>query len=167
MPIRIERATPSDIPTILEFIRELAIYEKHLEHFVADHERLSQHLFGSNPKAQVLLAYESEEVVAFAVYYFTFSTFEGRPGIYLEDLFVKPECRGKGIGKTLLSELARVAKSESCWRIEWSVLRWNENAIKFYEGLGAIPMDDWAVYRIFGEPLDRLAAESSDDLSKP
>ena len=162
MPIRIERATADDIPIILDFIRELAIYEKHLEKFVADNQRLSQHLFGANPKAEVLIAYEGEEAVAFAVYYFTFSTFAGLPGIYLEDLFVKPDQRGKGIGRELLGELARIAKSENCWRIEWSVLRWNETAIRFYEGLGAVQMDEWAVYRLSGESLDRLASASRD-----
>ncbi len=97
--------------------------------------------------------------MGFAVFYFTYSTFAGLPGLYLEDLFVKPEARGLGIGRQLLSYLARLAKEKGCWRIEWAVLHWNESAIGFYRKLGAIPMDEWAVYRLFGTPLDQLAAE--------
>ncbi len=158
VPIRIKQATVNDTPVVLDFIRELAVYEKHLEHFEATHEHLTTHLFGANPKARVLIAYEIDKPVGFAVYYFTFSTFAGLPGIYLEDLFVKPEVRGRGVGRALLKYMARIAKAERCWRIELSVLHWNENAIRFYQNLGATSKDDWDMYRLWGDSLEQLAS---------
>jgi GNAT superfamily N-acetyltransferase len=155
--LRIEQATERDVPLILEFIRALAIYEDHLEYFEATEERLRHALFGPQPVAYVLLAYQGVEPAGFAVYFHTLSTFAGLPGFYLEDLFVKPEWRGKGIGKALLRELARRALQQNFWRIEWAVLHWNENAIKFYKNLGAIPRDEWTVYHLSGEALRRLA----------
>ncbi|MGH9881015.1 MAG: GNAT family N-acetyltransferase, partial [Pyrinomonadaceae bacterium] len=156
--LRIAPATERDIPLILEFIRDLAIYEEHLQHFEATEERIRQGVFGPHAKAQVLLAYHDDNPAGVAVYYYTFSTFAGLPGLYLEDLFVKPGMRGKGVGRALLEALARRAKQEGCWRIEWAVLNWNEDAIRFYKNLGAEPMNEWSVYRVSGESLDRLAA---------
>lgn len=159
-PIRIRPATADDTVQVLEFIRALAVFEDHLEHFEATAERLSEQLFGSNPKAEVLLAFQGEQPIGFAVYYYTFSSFAGLPGLYLEDLFVKREVRGKGVGRALLAKLAQIAKQENCWRIEWEVLNRNETAIRFYENLGAVPKNEWTVYRLAGEPLERLAQEA-------
>jgi GNAT superfamily N-acetyltransferase len=164
-PIQIRAATAQDVPVILEFIRDLAIYEDHLHYFEATQERLEKSLFGSDPKARVLLAYEGERPLGFAVYYYTFSTFPGLPGLYLEDLFVKPDVRGGGVGRTLLARLANIALEEGCWRIEWAVLHWNETALRFYKNLGAVPMDEWSVYRLSGEPLQRLASQWRADNS--
>jgi GNAT superfamily N-acetyltransferase len=157
--LRIVAATERDVPLILEFIRELAAYERHLDRVEATEERIRETLFGAEPAASVILAFDGEKAVGFAVFYLTYSTFAGLPGLYLEDLFVKPEARGLGIGRQLLHYLAKLAKEKGCWRIEWAVLHWNESAIGFYRKLGAIPMDEWAVYRLFGTPLDQLAAE--------
>ena len=157
--LRIEPATERDIPLILEFVRGLAEYEKHLDRVEATEERIKKTMFGSEPAAQVLFAYENDTPVGFAVFFYTYSTFVGLPGLYLEDLYVKPEARGKGVGRALLRFLARLAKEKNCGRIEWAVLHWNESAIGFYKGLGAVPMDDWNVYRLSGDELDRLAAE--------
>ena len=156
--LTIEPATERDIPVILELIRDLASYEDQLDHFEATEDRIRQGLFGSQAKAHVLLAQENDTPAGFAVYFHTFSTFAGLPGLYLEDLFVKPEKRGRGVGQALLRALAIRAKQESCWRIEWAVLHWNQNAIRFYQRLGAVRMDEWSVYRLYGEPLDLLAA---------
>lgn len=161
--ITIRPANLEDVPLILEFIRDLAEYEDHLQHFEATEERLLKSLFGSDAKAKVLLAYQDKHPVGFAVYYYTFSTFAGLPGLYLEDLFVKPETRGAGVGRALLSHLAQIALTEGCWRIEWAVLHWNETALRFYKNLGAVAMDEWAVYRLSGEPLRRLAGERPKD----
>lgn len=157
--LRIEPATERDIPLILEFVRGLAEYEKHLDRVEATEERIRKTVFGAEPAAQVLFAYENDTAVGFAVFFHTYSTFVGLPGLYLEDLYVKPEARGKGVGRALLRYLARLAVEKGCWRIEWAVLHWNEPAIRFYESLGAVPMDDWNVYRLSGDELDRLAAE--------
>ena len=157
--LRIEPATERDIPLILEFIRGLAEYEKHLDKVEATEKRIRKTIFGAEPAAQVLFAYENDTAVGFAVFFYTYSTFVGLPGLYLEDLYVKPEARGKGVGRALLGYLARLAKAKGCRRIEWAVLHWNEPAINFYLKLGAVPMDEWAVYRLFGEPLERLAEE--------
>jgi GNAT superfamily N-acetyltransferase len=154
---RILPATENDIPLILEFIRDLAIYERHLDRLEATEERLRQTLFSREPAASVVLAFDGNDPVGFAVFYFTYSTFVALPGLYLEDLFVKPEARGRGIGRQILSYLARLAKDKGCWRIEWAVLHWNQSAIGFYQKLGAVAMDEWCVYRLFGEPLDQLA----------
>ena len=157
--LRIVTATEHDVPLILEFIRDLASYEKHRDRVEATEARIRETLFGAHPAASVVFAFNQNEPVGFAVFYFTYSTFAGLPGLYLEDLFVKPEARGLGIGRQLLSYLARVAKERRCWRIEWAVLHWNETAIGFYRKLGAIPMEEWAIYRLCGAPLDQLAAE--------
>lgn len=159
--MRIVTASERDVPLILEFIRELAAYEKHLDRVEATEARIRENLFGAQPAASVIFAFSGDKPVGFAVFYFTYSTFAGLPGLYLEDLFVKPEQRGLGIGRQLLRYLARLAKKKGCWRIEWAVLHWNETAIGFYRKLGAIPMEEWAVYRLFGAPLDQLAAEES------
>ena len=158
-PLRIVPATERDVPLILQFIRELAEYEKLADRVEATEERVRENLFGPSPKAFCVLAYYERRVVAFALYYFTYATFAGLPGLYLEDLFVKPDVRGQGVGRELLRYLAQLALREGCWRIEWAVLHWNKSAIGFYEKLGAIPMDEWAVYRLSGESLKRLAEE--------
>lgn len=158
--LRIVTATERDIPLILEFIRELAAYERHLHRVEATEARIRETLFGAEPAASVIFAFNEDKPVGFAVFYFTYSTFAGLPGLYLEDLFVKPEARGLGIGRQLLRYVAKVAKANGCWRIEWAVLHWNETAIGFYRKLGAIPMEEWAVYRLFGTALDQLAAEN-------
>ncbi len=157
--IRIVTATERDVPLILEFIRELAAYESHPDRFEATEARLHDTLFGAEPAASVIFAFNGDKPVGFAVFYFTYSTFAGLPGLYLEDLFVKPEVRRLGVGRQLLRYLARLAKEKGCWRIEWAVLHWNETAVGFYRKLGAVPMEEWAIYRLYGTPLDQLAAE--------
>jgi GNAT superfamily N-acetyltransferase len=159
----IRLATPADVPAIAALIRDLAAYEK-LAHLVDLHEeRLRQHLFGARRFAEVLLAEDeapaaaTAEIAGFALFFHNYSTFRGQPGIYLEDLFVRPELRGRGHGKALLAELARLAIKRDCGRLEWSVLNWNEPALGFYRSLGAKPMDEWTVYRLTGEELERLA----------
>ena len=159
-PLRIVAATERDVPLILEFIRELAEYEKLLDRVEATEKRLRETLFGAEPAAACVLAYQGGQPVAFALFYFTYSTFAGLPGLYLEDLFVKPEMRGQGLGRALLRHLANLAKEKGCWRIEWAVLHWNKSAIGFYESIGAVPMDEWAVYRLSGDALESLAKES-------
>ncbi len=157
--LRIEPATEQDIPLILEFVRGLAQYEKHLERVEATEDRIRKTLFGAEPAAQVVFAYDNDTPVGYAIFFYTYSSFVALPGIYLEDLFVKPEARGKSVGRELLRYLARVAREKGCSRIEWAVLNWNEPAIGFYKRLGAVPMDEWDVYRLSGNELDRLAAE--------
>lgn len=157
--LRIEPATERDIPLILEFVRGLAEYEKHLDRVEATEDRIRKALFGAEPAAQVVFAYDNDTPVGYAIFFYTYSSFIGLPGVYLEDLFVKPEARGKSVGRELLRYLARVAKEKGCSRIEWAVLNWNEPAIGFYQKLGAVPMDEWDVYRLSGTELDRLAAE--------
>ena len=156
----IRPATEDDVPLILSLIRELAEYERLSHEVVATEDMLRESLFGERRAAEVFLAYYEDALTGFALFFHSFSTFLGRPGIYLEDLYVKPEFRGKGIGRALLTYLARLAKERGCGRLEWSVLDWNEPAIKLYKNIGAIPMDEWTVYRVSGEALDRLAARS-------
>lgn len=158
-PLRIVQAAETDVPLILQFIHELAEYEKLADHVEATEERVRENLFGKSPRASCVLAYHETRPVAFALYYFTYSTFAGLPGLYLEDLFVKPDVRGQGVGRELLRHLARLARQEGCYRIEWAVLHWNKSAIGFYERLGAVPLNEWAVYRLTGPALSRLAAE--------
>ena len=149
----IRSATPEDTKIIAQLIRALADYEK-LSHVVQLHEnRLREHLFGPRPYAEVLLAEEAGEVVGFALFFHNYSTFLGTPGIYLEDLFVRPESRRHGHGKALLAALARLAIDRGCSRLEWAVLDWNTPAMDFYRSLGAVPMDDWTTYRLTGEAL--------------
>lgn len=157
MSLTIRPATAADVPLILEFIRGLAEYERLAHEVVATEPLLQQWLFGEHPVAEVLLAELEGRPAGFALFFHSFSTFLGRPGIYLEDLFVRPEHRGRGVGVRLLSELARLAVERGCGRLEWSVLDWNEPAIGFYRALGAQAQDDWTVFRVTGEALTRLA----------
>ena len=153
-------ARENDVPLVLEFIRKLAEYERLSADVIADESMLRESLFGAKPAAEVVLAYWANEPVGFAVYFQSFSTFIGRPGIYLEDLFVLPGFRGKGIGKALLRHLARIAKTRNCARLEWAVLDWNQPAIKFYRSLGAIPLQDWTVFRLTDSALHELAEQN-------
>src|SRR5712672_3910993 len=154
---KIRDATVADIPIILQLIRDLATYERAPEDVVATEKGLHEVLFGAEPAAKVVIAFENTEPVGFAVYFFNFSTWLGRPGLYLEDLFVKPEMRGRGYGRALLVELAKIARDQGCGRMEWAVLDWNEPAIKFYRALGAKPMDEWTVFRLTRDEIARLA----------
>ena len=156
--IRIVPATESDVPLILDFIRKLAEYEKLAHQVTATEELLRETLFGARPVAEVVLAYYARMPVGFAVYFHNFSTFVGRPGIYLEDLFVEPSHRGKGIGKALLIYLAKLAVERGCGRFEWAVLDWNTPSINFYRSLGAAPLDDWTIFRLTGDALRDVAA---------
>ena len=153
----IREATETDVPLILEFIKELAEYERLAHEVVANEEDLHKHLFGKRNYAEVLIGYYEDKPVGFALFFHNFSTFLGRPGIYLEDIYVRPDYRGKGIGKALLSAVAKSAVKRNCGRLEWSVLDWNEPAIQFYKNLGAIPMEDWTTFRVTGNSLDNLA----------
>jgi GNAT superfamily N-acetyltransferase len=155
--LRIEKARETDISLILSFIRELAEYERLSHEVVATEELLRESLFGESARAEVVIAYYDEQAVGFALFFHNFSTFVGRPGIYLEDLYVQPQARGLGIGRALLVYLARLAKERRCGRLEWAVLDWNEPAIRFYKNLGAVPMDEWTVFRTTGAALDKLA----------
>jgi GNAT superfamily N-acetyltransferase len=156
----IRSATVDDIPTIAELIRALADYE-HLAHeAVFTDDQLSDALFGERRYAEVILAEHEGEVAGFALFFHNFSTFLAKPGIYLEDLFVRPEHRGHGHGKELLAALAKIAVERQCGRLEWSVLDWNEPSIAFYRALGAVPMDDWTTYRLVGDDLLALSNEA-------
>ncbi len=148
----------ADAPLILALIRELAEFERLAHEVVADEALLARHLFGPQPTAEVLLAFSGEAPAGFALFFQNFSTFLALPGIYLEDLFVRPEFRGAGIGRTLLERIARLAVERGCGRFEWAVLDWNENAIGFYKKLGAQLMDDWRICRVTGPALARLGA---------
>lgn len=151
-------ATEADLDTIIELIHALAEYEREPHAVRLDREVLRGHLFGPRPYAEVILAETDAGASAgFALFFHNFSTWEGRPGIYLEDLFVRPELRGHGYGKALLSELARLAVERGCARLEWSVLDWNEPSIQFYKALGAVAMDEWTTYRVTGDALRELA----------
>ena len=159
MPVlmTLRAATVDDVPQILGFIRALAEYERLLHEVVATEEGLRQALFGPRPYAEVVLAEDAGVPLGFALFFHTFSTFVGQPGIYLEDLFVIPEARGRGVGRALLAHLARLAVARGCARVEWAVLDWNAPAIRFYDSLGAQPNDEWTVYRLTGAPLAALA----------
>jgi GNAT superfamily N-acetyltransferase len=157
--LSIRPATEQDSALILGFIRKLAEYEKLSHEVVATEAALRNYLFGARPMAEVILAYWAGQPVGFALFFYNFSTFLGKPGIYLEDLFVDLEQRGKGIGKALLAHLARIATERDCGRLEWSVLDWNEPSIRFYRKLGAESKDDWTTYRLTGDALQKLAAE--------
>lgn len=156
----IRRATEADVPVILQFIRGLADYERLAHEVVADEATLHRTLFGERRVAEVLIGYDNDRPVCFALFFHNFSTFLGRPGIYLEDLFVNPDQRGKGFGKAMLAYLAKLAVERECGRLEWSVLDWNEPAIKFYKSLGAKPMDEWTIFRVTGDALLQLAGEN-------
>jgi GNAT superfamily N-acetyltransferase len=154
----IRKACPEDVETLVSLVRELAVYEKLEQHAQATPADFLRHLFGARPAAEAVIAEVNGEAVGFALWFSTFSTFRGQPGLYLEDIFVRPSHRGMGIGKGLLAAVARHAVERGCGRLEWSVLDWNSPAIGFYRSLGARPMDEWTVYRIDGEPLETLAA---------
>jgi GNAT superfamily N-acetyltransferase len=156
----IRPACPDDCDTIVQLIRELADYEQLLDHARATPDDVRRGLFGPRPFAEALIAEWDGEAVGLALFFHTFSTFRGQAGLYLEDLFVRPSQRGRGIGKALLSSLAKLAVDRGCGRLEWSVLNWNEPAIGFYQAMGARPMDEWTVYRIDEEPLRRLASHA-------
>jgi GNAT superfamily N-acetyltransferase len=153
----IRPATPADVPAIARLIRGLAEYERLTHALNLDEGRLHEHLFGPRPFAEVLLAEEAGEVVGYALYFLTYSTFRCEPSLYLEDVFVVPERRGQGHGKALLAAVARVAVERGCGRLEWTVLDWNAPAIRFYRSLGAEPMDMWTIYRLGGDALKALA----------
>ena len=156
----IREATVADVPIVLELIRALATYERAPNDVTATEKGLAEVLFGEKPAAEVLLAFENEIAVGFAVFFHNFSTWLGRPGLYLEDLFVRPEDRGKGYGRALLIQLAKIARNRGCGRMEWAVLDWNEPAIEFYRKLGAKPMDEWTVFRLTGDGIAKLADSS-------
>ena len=160
-PIRIAPATEAQVPLILEFIRGLAEYEKLAHEMVATEESLRRSLFGPRPDAEVVIASVDGQPAGFALYFHNYSTFLGRRGLYLEDLFVKPAFRGRGVGRELLRYLARLAVERGCGRFEWWVLDWNQPAIRFYESLGARAMSDWTIYRLTGPALEALAGEES------
>jgi GNAT superfamily N-acetyltransferase len=154
----IRPARPDDVPTVLSLIRALARYEK-LEHQVVGTEAdLREHLFGPHPRAEVALVDDAGGIAAFALFFHNYSTFLCKPGLYLEDLFVLPEQRRKGYGRALLAHLAKLAVERGCGRFEWAVLDWNEPAIGFYRSLGAVMLEDWRIFRVAGEALERLAA---------
>lgn len=160
-PLRVRPAVEADVPLILRFIRELAEYERLLHEVVATEERLRDTLFGARPAAEVVIAEDGDgEPLGFALFFHNYSTFLAQPGIYLEDLYVRPEARGRGAGHALLAHLARLARERNCGRLEWWVLDWNESAIRFYRSLGAQPMSDWTVFRLTGSDLARLADEA-------
>ena len=152
-------ATVDDVPLILRFIRELAEYEKRLEEVVAGEDDLRASLFAEPPQAEVIIARVNGDAAGFALYFHNYSTFLGRRGIWLEDLYVRPQWRGRGIGRRLLGRLAQIAVERRCGRLEWWVLDWNADAIGFYRRLGAAPMSEWTVQRLTGEALKRLAGE--------
>ncbi|MBW8772246.1 MAG: GNAT family N-acetyltransferase [Gemmatimonadetes bacterium] len=155
--VTIRAATGGDVPVILELIQGLAEYEKLAQECVATEAALRETLFGARPQAEVIIALADETPAGFALFFSNYSTFLAKQGIYLEDLFVKPAFRGRGIGKRLLQHLAALAVERRCGRLEWSVLDWNTDAIRFYESLGAKAMDEWTVYRVTGSALSRLA----------
>jgi GNAT superfamily N-acetyltransferase len=153
----IREATEADVPLILKFIHDLAEYERLADRVVATEEMLRRTLFGSPRFAEVLIAEEDSAPAGFALFFHNYSTFLGQPGIYLEDLFVRQEMRGRGIGKALLGRLARIARDRGCGRVEWAVLDWNEPSIAFYRSIGAVSLDDWMIMRLTGEALNAIA----------
>lgn len=157
--IRIDPATPADVPMIRTLIRELAEFERLLQEAKVTEEQLHGSLFGPNPGAEVIMARVGDEVAGFALFFHNFSTFLGKRGLYLEDLFVRPRFRGAGCGAALLRQLAKIALERDCGRLEWSVLDWNQRAIDFYKALGAVPMDEWTIYRVTGPALEKLGRD--------
>lgn len=157
MALKIERATERDLPAIVRLVRQLAEYEKLAHVMVSSEEDFRRALFGPRRNVEALLAFSGDAPVGFALYFYNFSTFLGKRGIYLEDLFVEPEHRGQGIGKALLQRLAGIAQDQDCGRMEWSVLTWNQPSIDFYHRLGAVTLDDWRTFRLTGAALERLA----------
>lgn len=157
LDVRIVPATERDTPTILSLINALADYERLAHEVEATEDDIRESLFGEWPAAEVVLAYVGADVAGYALFFHNFSTFTGRRGMYLEDVFVLPSYRARGVGRRLLSHVARLAVERKCARMEWWVLDWNESAIRFYRSIGAVPMDDWTVYRLTGDALARLA----------
>jgi GNAT superfamily N-acetyltransferase len=160
MTLSIRPATPTDLPLIAQFIRDLAGYEKLAHEVRFDETKLGEKLFGPRPYAEVVIGELDGEPQGFALFFHNFSTFEGRPGLYLEDLFVRPAARGSGLGKALLAHLAQLCVTRDCARLEWSVLDWNTPAIGFYQSLGAKLMDEWTVMRVDGSALSALAGSA-------
>jgi GNAT superfamily N-acetyltransferase len=158
--VTVRPATVDDVPLVFGMIRQLADYEKMADQVIATEAGLRDALFGVSPSAEVILASVGDRPAGFALFFHNFSTFVGRRGLYLEDLFVVPEWRGRGVGRRLLVELARIAVDRGCGRFEWSVLDWNEPAIQFYKRLGAVAMDEWTVFRVAGDALQTLARAS-------
>lgn len=156
-PFDIRKAGKEDVPEILDFIKKLAVYERLSHEVVATVADLERYLFGDEKVAEVVIGYEGEQPVGFALFFHNFSTFLGKPGIYLEDLFVLEEHRGKGYGTRLLANLAAIAMERNCGRLEWAVLDWNEPSLEFYKSLGATMMNEWLVNRMTGESLVNLA----------
>lgn len=156
--IALRPATVDDVPVLLAFIRALAAYERLGDRVVATEDDLRQTLFGPRPAAEVVLACDGAVPIGFALYFSTYSTFLGQAGLWLEDLFVDPDHRGKGVGRTLLAHLARLAVERGCGRLEWSVLDWNEPALRFYRSMGAESLGGWTIHRLTGEALDALGA---------
>ncbi len=154
----IRPAVRGDVPQILAFVRELAEYEKLAHEAVADPADVTEHLFGARAYAEALMAEVDGRPAGFALFFHNYSTFAGKPGLYLEDLYVRPALRGHGVGKRLIARMAAIAVERGCARFEWSVLDWNEPAIRFYRSLGAVGMEEWTVQRLAGEPLQALAA---------
>ncbi len=157
MALRIERAAEQDIPAIVRLVRRLAEYEKLAHAMVSSEDDFRKALFGPQRNVEALMAFADNAPVGFALYFYNFSTFLGKRGIYLEDLFVEPEYRGRGIGKALLQRLARIGIDEDCGRMEWSVLTWNQPSIDFYHRLGAVTLEDWRTFRLTGPDFERLA----------
>jgi GNAT superfamily N-acetyltransferase len=164
MSFSIRSARPDDAETIATLIRELAAYERLEDQAKATADDLTRHLFGDRPSAEVLIAETDGVPVGFALFFSTFSTFRGQPGLYLEDIFVRPEHRGQGIGKALLARVARVAVDRNCGRLEWSVLDWNTPSIEFYRSQGGEPMSDWTVFRVADRALSDLASHGSANM---
>jgi GNAT superfamily N-acetyltransferase len=158
---QIRAATPDDVPLILQLIRDLATYERAPNDVTATEDGLVEVLFGERPAAEVRLGFEGTTAVGFAVFFHNFSTWLGRPGLYLEDLFVKPEHRGKGYGRALLVDLANIARRRGCGRMEWAVLDWNDPAIEFYRKIGAKPNDEWTIFRLTEDTISKLANAST------
>jgi GNAT superfamily N-acetyltransferase len=160
----VRAAVQEDLPLILQLIEGLAEYERLRDQCVATEEKLRATLFGDNPAAEVLIASIGSAAMGFALFFHNYSTFLAQPGIFLEDLFVKPEARGKGVGHALLSALAQLAIERNCGRLEWNVLDWNELAISFYNRIGAVPMDEWTTFRLTGQALSDLASSRTDEV---
>lgn len=157
MSFSIRQANPKDVPQILQFIRDLAVFEKLENEVVATESLLSDYLFGEKKVASVIIGELAGQAVGMALYFYSFSTFLARPGVYLEDLYIKPEFRSRGFGAAMIRQLVRIAVAENCGRLEWSVLNWNERAIKFYRSLGAELLDGWTTCRLSGNKLRALA----------
>ena len=159
--IKIRFAEIEDSKIILKLIKELSVYEKLSHTVINSEESIKENLFGKKKYAEALIAEYENKPVGFALFFHNYSTFVGKPGIYLEDLFVQPEMRGKGVGKKLFLELIKLAKERNCGRVEWSVLNWNKPAIDFYKSMGAVPMDEWTVYRLTEDKIDELISQKN------